>query len=141
METINMKIEANKNLIRLWIEEGWNNNRNSELAESVFSKDWTTATPFPNQPLGPAGALFFVEEYRKSFSDYHITITHIVADTEFVSYRFEVVAAHTGIFLGIKPTHRKVKYSGMAILKIENQRIAKTWTEFDMAGLKSQLTQ
>ena len=141
MDYTNQKIEDNKNLIRLWIEEGWNKNRNKELAAQVFSKDWVTATPLPDQPKGVEGAMYWVEEYRKVFSDYHFEITHIVADTSFVTYRYEVSATHSGTFLGIEPTNKRVKYSGIAILKIENNRIAKTWNEFDLAGLKMQLEQ
>ncbi len=83
--------------------------------------------------------MYWVNEYRKIFSDYHFEITHIVADTVYVTYRYEVTATHTGTFLGIAPTHKKVKYTGIAILKIEDNHIAKTWNESDMAGLKTQL--
>jgi hypothetical protein len=47
------KIEANKELVRLWILEGWNQNRNQEVIEQVFAKDWIDGNPaFANQPQG-----------------------------------------------------------------------------------------
>jgi len=104
MDNTNRKIEDNKNLIRLWIEEGWNKNRNKELAAQVFSKDWVAASPLPGQPKGIEGAMYWVEEYRKVFSDCHFEITHIVADTSFVTYRYDVSSTYVGTFLGIEPT-------------------------------------
>ncbi|QLH33693.1 MAG: ester cyclase [Cyclobacteriaceae bacterium] len=66
-------------------------------------------------------------------------ITHLVADTEFVTARFTCSSRHTGTFLGIPATNKLVKYNGMVIHQVTNGRISKTWTEFDLFGLKAQL--
>ena len=39
MDSVNLKIEANKELVRLWILDGWNNNRNKEVVDKVFAQD------------------------------------------------------------------------------------------------------
>ena len=83
--------------------------------------------------------MYWVTEYRKVFSDIHFKITHIVVDTAYVTYRYEVEATHTGTFMGVAPTNKKVNYSGIAILEIKNGRNSKTWNEFDLLGLKTQI--
>ncbi len=134
------KIEANKQLVRLWLEEGWNKNRNQEVVAQVFSNDWvTTSHALEKRPKGIEGAMYWVNEFKKIFSETHFTITHLIADTNFVTARFEVTATQTGEFMGIKPTNKKIKYSGMVIHEITNGRISKTWTEFDLFGMKTQL--
>jgi len=72
MDSINAKIEANKQLVRLWILDGWNNNRNKEVVDQVFAQDWVDGNPtFPDQPKGIDGAMYFVEQYRNALPDIH----------------------------------------------------------------------
>lgn len=133
-------IEANKELVRLWLLEGWNKNRNEEVVGQVFSEDWvTTSTAVENQPKGTVGAMHWVNEFRKVFSDVQFEITHLVADNEFVTARFICTCRHTDTFLGIPATNKQIKYNGIVIHQVTNGRISKTWTEFDLFGIKMQL--
>lgn len=133
-------MEANKDLVRLWLLEGWNKNRNEEVVGLVFSDDWvTTSTALDKQPIGTAGAMYWVHEFKKVFSDVHFEITHLVADAEYVTARFVCTARHTGTFLGIPATNKKIKYNGIVIHQVTNGRISKTWTEFDLFEIKTQL--
>lgn len=142
MDNVNQKIETNKALVRLWIEDGWNNNRNKEVVDQVFAQDWVDGNPtFPDQPKGIEGAMYFVEQYRNALPDIHFTITHLIADADFVTFRFEATATHKGTLMGIPATNKQVKVSGIVIHKVENGRFAKSWNEVDLLGLKMQLEQ
>lgn len=140
MDTLNAKIEANKQLVRLWILDGWNNNRNREIVDQVFAQDWVDGNPtFPGQPKGIAGAMYFVEQYRNALPDIQFNITHLIADPDYVMFRFEATATHKGTLLGIAATGKRVAVSGIVIHKVENGRFAKSWNEVDLLGLKMQL--
>ncbi|MDX1941704.1 MAG: ester cyclase [Saprospiraceae bacterium] len=140
MDSLNQKMETNKQLVRLWIEDGWNNNRNKEVIDQVFAQNWVDGNPtFPDQPKGIEGAMYFVEQYRKALHNIHFTITHLIADADYVTFRFEATAAHGGELLGIPATGKKVKITGIVIHKVENGRFAKSWNEVDLLGLKMQL--
>lgn len=140
MDSINQKIEANKQLVRLWILDGWNNNRNREVVDQVFAKDWVDGNPaFPDQPKGIEGAMYFVEQYRKALPDIHFTITHLVADADYATFRFEATATHKGALMGIPATGKKITVSGIVIHKVENGHFVKSWNEIDLLGLKMQL--
>lgn len=142
MDSINQKIEANKQLVRLWIEDGWNNNRNREVVDQVFAQNWVDGNPtFPNQPKGIEGAMYFVEQYRKALPDIKFTITHLIADTDYVTFRFEATATHKGELMSIGATGKKVTVSGIVIHKIEDGRFVKSWNEVDLLGLRMQLEQ
>lgn len=135
-----MSAEANKQLARLWILDGWNNNRNREVVEQVFSKNWVDGNPtFADQPKGIDGAMYYVNAYRSVFSDIHFDLTHIIADDNYVTFRFVVEATHKGEFMGIAPTGKRVKFSGIVIHRVENGRFAESWNEIDLLAVKSQI--
>ena len=135
------KIEANKALVKKWILEGWNQNRNREVVAEVFAQNWKDGNPtFPDQPAGIEGAIYYVEVYRKIFPDVQFALTHIIAEEDIVTFRFTAEATHQGEFMGIAPTGKRVKFSGIVIHRIENGRFAESWNEIDLLGIRMQLT-
>lgn len=139
-DSINTIIEANKQLVKLWILDGWNNNRNKEVIDQVFSQDWIDGNPtFADQPKGIEGAMYFVEQYRKALPDIQFTISHLIADTNYVTFRFEATATHSGPLMGIAATGKKVNVTGIVIHKVENGKFVMSWNEIDLLGLKMQL--
>lgn len=135
-----VSIEANKALVKKWILEGWNQNRNREVVADVFATDWKDGNPtFPDQPAGIEGAMYYVEVYRKIFPDIQFALTHIIAETNIVSFRFTAEATHQGEFMGIPPTGKKVRFSGIVIHRVENGRFAESWNEIDLLGIRAQL--
>jgi steroid delta-isomerase-like uncharacterized protein len=138
--TMDNKIEANKALVRLWILDGWNNNRNKEVVDQVFAQDWVDGNPtFPDQPTGIAGAMYFVEQYRNALPDIQFKISHLIADPDYVTFRFEATATHKGTLMGIPATGKRVTVTGIVIHQVVNGRFAKSWNEVDLLGLKMQL--
>lgn len=109
MDSLQQRIEANKALVRLWILDGWNNNRNAEVVDQVFAQDWVDGNPtFADQPAGIAGAMYFVDQYRKALPDIQFEITHLIADADYVTFRFEAAATHRGTLMGIPATGKRV---------------------------------
>lgn len=136
----NLKIKKNKNLVKLWILEGWNKNKNLEIIHDVFSDNWIDGNPtFPDQPKGIEGAKYFVNVYRNIFPDIQFTLTHIIADEDHVTFRFTAEATHKGELMGIQPTGKRVKFSGIVIHRIENEKFVESWNEIDLLSIKNQL--
>lgn len=136
------KIEANKALVKKWILEGWNQNRNSEVVADVFAQNWKDGNPtFPDQPAGIDGAMYYVNVYRKIFPDIQFSLTHIIAEEDILTFRFTAEATHQGEFMGIAPTGKKVKFSGIVIHRVENGRFAESWNEIDLLGIRAQLAE
>lgn len=136
-----LKIEANKELVRLWILDGWNKNRNAEVVDRVFAYNWVDGNPtFADQPKGIEGAMHYVNQYRKVLKDIHFDITHIIAEPDIVTFRFKASAKHEGgQLLGVEPGGKKVEFTGIVIHRVENGRFAESWNEIDLLGLQSQL--
>jgi predicted ester cyclase len=50
-----------------------------------------------------------------------------------------VSGVHSGDGLGIPPTGRRVELSGMCLARIENEKLAEAWNNFDLEALYRQL--
>jgi steroid delta-isomerase-like uncharacterized protein len=78
-----------------------------------------------------------------AFPDLRITIEVILDDEDRdgarVAARWVVQATHTGTFGGIPPTGRRVRMTGIAIVRISNRQIVEEHANSDALGLLKQL--
>lgn len=133
------RISANKRLAEYWIYEGWNNNRNMEIIDSVFAQDWHDLNPIPGTPAGIEGARYFVNVYRKALPDIQFTITHLIAEPDWVAFRFTATGTHRDTLLGIPATGKKITTSGIVMHKVVNGRFAESVNEIDLLGMYQQM--
>ena len=134
-------VKQNKETVRLWFEEGWNNNRNEELIEQCFHPNWHDGNPLlADQVEGYEGMIQLVRNYKNGTTGAYFTITHLFADETHVTIRFEVVATHTGMLFGIPATGRKFTSTGLVLYEMKDGRIAVSWQELDVTGIRNQLT-
>lgn len=132
--------DQNAETVRLWFEEGWNNNRNEELLERVFAPDWSDGNPLrPDQTIGIEGMRQFVKYYETAFSEAHFTITHLFASDKQVAIRYEVSAKHIGLAFGVPATGKHFTSTGILIYDMEKGKIRRTWQELDLMGIMKQL--
>jgi predicted ester cyclase len=110
------------------------------VIEQVFAQNWVDGNPaFADQPQGIEGARHFVKVYRDIFPDIQFELTHLIADESFVTFRFVAEATHQGELMGIPPTNKRVKFTGIVIHRVENGRFAETWNVIDLLGVRQQL--
>ena len=64
-----------------------------------------------------------IEQERKGFSDFHVTIEDIIAEGDKVWVRTKETATHTGEFRGLAPTNKKITYTAVAIWRIVDGKI------------------
>src|SRR6516225_4318821 len=64
----------------------------------------------------------------------------LTESTAGVTARSHVTATHTGEFLGIGPTGRRVEWDHVAIVKIRDGRVVGQWAQPDLWGIYNQLT-
>ncbi len=129
--------EANKALMQRFIERVWNQG-DLDVADEVFHPEATSPTA-PGLPPGGAGVKVIAGMFRKAFPDYHIEITHMVAEDDRVAARFWQSGTHQGDLMGIAPTGKKAAWSEIGILRIADGRVVESWYDVDMLGLMGQL--
>lgn len=132
--------DQNKETVKLWFEEGWNNNRHEDLLSVCFTEDWEDGNPLQaDQMTGLEGMLKAIQNYKKMLGNSHFNITHLFAEDNFVTIRYELTSTHKGNILGLESTNKTFSTTGMAIYEMENGKIKKSWHEVDMTGIINQL--
>lgn len=74
-----------------------------------------------------------------AFSDVVITISVQIAEADNVATCFKASGTHTGTFLGVSASGKRIQLNFMHFHVIENGRIKKLYEYFDMYGAQKQL--
>jgi predicted ester cyclase len=74
------------------------------------------------------------------WSDVTFSIEDLTESADGVTVRSHVTANHTGEFLSIAPTGRRVEWDHVAIVKITDGRVVGQWAQPDLWGIYVQLT-
>jgi steroid delta-isomerase-like uncharacterized protein len=133
--------EANKELIRRWFEEVWNNGR-ADMIEELFDENGIAhgLSDDPANPIkGPSGYRPFYETFRRAFPNIAVVVEDTVAEGDKVAARCSVRAKHEGEFLGREATQAPVEFTGMTFVRIHNGKIVEAWNNFDFMTMYKQV--
>jgi predicted ester cyclase len=92
-----MSTEANKEIVRRFFEEAWNQNKVAELKEYV-SVDNVTHPGKLTWPFGPEAAAQLMQIWRAGLPDYQCQIHEMIAEGDTVAARITFWGTHTGRF-------------------------------------------
>ena len=132
--------EENKQLIRRWFDEVWNNGRD-EVIEELFDENGVAhgLSDDPSNPIkGPSGYRPFYATFRQAFPNIRVVVEDMVAEGDKVVARCSVRAKHEGEFLGRAATQAPVEFTGITIVRIANGKIVEAWNNFDFMTMYKQ---
>ncbi len=132
-----MSIAENKGIVRGY-QEIYNSNNLDAFTEVVAEK-LLTPRIMPGVPSGLAGAKAAHRIMLTGFPDYQTMIDDMIAEGDEVAARITMTGTHTGTFMGIPATGKKVEFTGMYFARIENGRIVEHWGEEDSVRLLQQI--
>jgi predicted ester cyclase len=115
--------DANAHVMARWFTAGWRGN--DALAEEIF------APTFSNNGVvvGPAGPKRNVHNRLAGFPDVASVVEQLlVAEENTVVLRLRWTGTHTGSYLGVAPTGKRVDVRGMTIWRFEEGRVVEDWT-------------
>jgi steroid delta-isomerase-like uncharacterized protein len=130
----------NKALIRRWFEEVWNQGR-EELIDELRAPE-AVATGLGEgtvESRGPAPFKAFYSNLRSAFPDLHVSIEDMLAEGDRVAVRILLEGTHLGDSLGVPPTGKTVRFSGILIARIGGGKILESWNNLDQLGLLAQI--
>ena len=81
----------------------------------------------------------FHARFIDALPDLKIRVDDVLVDGDQTAIRFTLTATHLGEGLGVPPSNKPVRVTGMSITRWEDGRIAEGWNEFDKAGLAAQI--
>lgn len=131
----------NKALTRRWFEEVWNKGREEAIDEMLGADGVAHGLAEDGHDLpGPAEFRRFYRQFRSGIPDVRITVDQVIGEGDTTAVRFTAHGTHSGDGLGIKATNRRVRVSGIVMMRWKDGMIAEGWNEFDAAGLMRQIT-
>ena len=110
-------LEANKALIRKWIE-AWTAN-NLEALDETFAPEYSVNETV----IGVEGVKQAVQFLHSVFSDIFAELHEMVAEDDKVVIRWTIRGRHTGNFMGIPPTGKELELTGINIYQILDKKI------------------
>jgi len=93
-------------------------------------------------PSGPESMRYFIiEVLRKGFPDIKVEIFDQVAEGDMVSTRKALHATHSGEFMGIPPTNKKVTFQVIDMVKIRDGKYVEHWGISNIPEVMKTLTE
>lgn len=132
-------IEKNKRIIREFYDRS--NRGDLDVYNEMFAPEFVSYSSAAGGELrGPDAFKAAYEMYAAAFPDFQTTIDIIIAEANYVMVYGLATGTHEGAFMGLPPTHKKLRWTGIAIYRFNDDgMIDGRWQEFDGLGLFTQL--
>jgi steroid delta-isomerase-like uncharacterized protein len=135
-----MSADENIQLMRRWFQEVWNEGRVQTVYELISADAVAIGQRGAEKQIhGPEEFVKFVREIRGAFPDIQIKVEDAFAADDKVVLRWSGTMTHTGDTLGIPPSGRAVRSSGITIARIVGGKIVEGWDSWDQLGMLDQI--
>ncbi|MFQ5551222.1 MAG: ester cyclase [Gemmatimonadales bacterium] len=112
--------------------------RNLDEAFELYALDYIYHGP-AGDLRGRDGIRGLWEVFLVGFPDLHSTIEDMVSAGDKVVLRWRVEGTHTGEFLGVAPSNRKVSLGVTEIFRVANGQLVEAWDQYDRLDLMQQI--
>ena len=132
--------QAYETFMHRWFEEVWNQ-KNEKAIDEMLAEDGIAHGLKSSDGETIRGAEKYKELFRgfqQAFPDIKITVEDTVTEGDKIAARCRVTATHTGEGIGFAPSGQPVEFTGMTIVRIENDKIVEAWNEFDFMKMFTQ---
>jgi steroid delta-isomerase-like uncharacterized protein len=129
--------EENKELVRRFVEEFWNQ-KNPSAADELMAPDVVIHMP-TGEVVDLDGLKGFAEMWRSSFPDWNSTFEELIAEGDRVAERWTARGTHQGELAGIPPTGKRVEVPGSVFYRIVEGKIVEFRGQLDMMSLMQQI--
>ena len=114
--------EAAKTVVRRNTEEVQSKG-NIQVFEELFADDFVDHTPQPDTTPDKAGVRKLYTYLRAAFPDFRAEIHWLLADGDRVTTYKTYHGTHEGPFLGIAPTHRKIHFDTVDVMRVQTRQV------------------
>jgi steroid delta-isomerase-like uncharacterized protein len=130
----------NTELVHRWFNEIWTKGNLDAVDELLEAQASIHGLGEPERgPESHRAFKAFVTRFRSAMSDIKVVVDQTVEEGDTVASRWTATMRHTGAALGIAPTNKSIKVTGMSFGKFRNGRMVEGWNNWDQAGLFSQI--
>jgi steroid delta-isomerase-like uncharacterized protein len=114
-------------------------NGNFDVFDELFADDFVDHTTQPGTTPDKAGVRKLYAYMRAAFPDFHAEIHWQLADDDRVTTYKTYHGTHEGPFLGIAPTHRKIHFETVDVMRVQNGKITDHWGVANLLSLIQQI--
>ena len=133
-------LENNKALVERYYREVMTLGQGDTIKFDEFvAKDAVLHNSYPNPPVGPDAWKERVRIFTTSFSDVEITLGEVLAEGDSVATQMIYRGTHTGEFLGVPPSGKRVAVDEIQIMRIRDGMIVERRSVIDMISLLAQI--
>jgi len=128
--------EENKDLVRRYLTAF--NDRDRDTLEQLLADD-VVEHGVHEDIRGSQEVIEFLNTHFELFPDYTGNAGFVTAEDDVVTVRYSAEGTHTGEYRDVEPTGHTVEWTGIAVYRVDDDRIAEVWVEEDRLGLLEQL--
>ena len=133
-----MSTEENKQLLRRYITEVWDNG-NLEALNEFLAPGYLRHVSPTLPPLSLEEQIQRLTGFRAAFPDIILTVEEVMAEDDRIAFRSTITGTHHGELAGLPPTGRRVRVGLVDIIRVEDGRFAEQWGGPNMADMFRQL--
>lgn len=128
----------NEEFIRRYFEQVWNQ-QDLQVIEELTPEPFVLH--YQGKPITASHEEHkdVVSYWLNAFPDYRVNLHDVLSDEDKVVARYTFTGTHKDSVLGIPPTGKEVKVTGIWICRVENSLLIECWEEYDEQGLVRQL--
>ncbi len=101
--------------------------------------DYVDHDPIPGQQPGREGLKNAYRGFSDAFPDIWFTFEDLVAEGDLVVGRGVIEGTHTGHFLNLPPTNKKIKWTGTRMFRVRDGKVSEGWINFDLLSVFQQM--
>lgn len=135
-----MTAADNISLMKRWYREVWREGNNETIRELLAPDASLRGQIGPDVEVrGPEGFIGFAANIRNTFPDTEVSVEDIFAIDDKVAARWVATGTHTGDGLGVPPTGKRIRVTGITIARFVNGKIVEGWDNWDRLGMLEQI--
>src|SRR5690349_3963560 len=131
----------NNTLAHQWFDQVWNQ-RHIEVIDRLLTDDVIAhglVDEKGNEVRGRSAFKKFFLQFTQAFPDIYVEVADTISEGDEIAARCIVTGTHRGDTLGVPPSNKPIRFTGVAILRIEDGKIAEAWNSFDFQTLSKQI--
>jgi len=104
------------------------------IVEALVAPDFADYSPQFGAPPDKQGFKQTVGLINSAFRQ-HYCVEHLIIENNSFAGVWNAEATHIGEFMGVPPTHKVFRVSGITIYKIIDDKIKAHWEQFDVVAI------
>ena len=111
------------------------------FSDNYVNHQFSAAAPPPPTDASPkAASLAFFAARLKGLPDLMVSIEATVSQDDRVAASFVYEGTHQGVYFGLAPTGKRLRFTSCDIFRVSDERIVEHWGMGDIAGIRAQLS-